>query len=178
MGELQAGEIQAVVSMAKNTERDAYATYSVPLIKSDMIYAATNDKPDISGAAGLKGWTIGAVAGSNSAQIANKTAKEAGEGTKVAEDSDSDSIIKKVSAGRYGDKGAIIMNEDVLAYLTKKNSVNNLKKILVAKSDLWGIYFSKKAVDQASIDKFNAAIEQLKKNGELEKIIKKYNIKN
>lgn len=175
---LESGEHNAVLSLLKNPERDAFANFSPSIIKMDNIYVTTNDKPSISSVAELKGWNIGAVASTASFKIASAHAKEAGDGTKVTEDADNETVVKKIASGRYGDKGAIIINEAVLAFLTKKNSITNLKKLFVAKSDDYGIYFSKKSVDQASFDKFSAAIEQIKKNGELAKILNKYNVKN
>jgi ABC-type amino acid transport substrate-binding protein len=174
---LENGEIHGVISLLKNAERDGFANISPTVIKSDMIYVTASDKAKAGSVAELKGWTIGAVASSSSAKIATANAKEAGEGAKVVEDSDNDTVVKKLANNRYGDKGAAIINEDVLTFLSKKNAVSNIKKMFVAKSDDFGIYFSKKTVDKADLEKFSSALEQLKKNGEINKILKKYNFK-
>lgn len=174
---LKSGELQGAISMVKNADRDSFATFLRPLIQSDMILASTYDKKLINSVQELKGWSIGAVAGSNSAQRAALLVKEAGGGARLIEDNSSDILVMKASNGRYGDKGAIIINENILAYLAKKNSIKNLKQLYVAYSDQWGIYLSNKSATKADIDRFNSAIEKIKKNGELEKIIKKHHLK-
>ena len=142
-----------------------------------MIYINNVSKPSISTPAELKGWTVGAFAASTSAKIAKKDTDAAGGGAKTEEENNNETVLKKIANDRYGDKGAIIMNEDVFAYLSKKESITNLKKLFPAKSDDFGMYFSKKSVDQASIDKFVAALDQLKKSGELNKILTKHGFK-
>jgi polar amino acid transport system substrate-binding protein len=173
---LETGEANGVVALLKNTDRDAIAIFSEPLIKSDMVYASLKTTADVKSTNEFKGWTLAAVAGSASAKIALAVTKE-NEGSKLVEDSDNDTVIKKMSAGRYGEKSAIIINEDVMSYLSKKNSISNLKKLFTAKSDEFGIYFSKKSMDQASIDKLNNAFSELKKNGDLAKILTKFGLK-
>ena len=173
---LESGEIHGVVALLKNAERDSFANFSPPLIKSDMILVTAG--PEIAkNVSELKGWTIGAVLSSTSAKLAAAAAAEAGGGAKVIEDSDNDTIVKKVSANRFGDKGAIIINEAVLGYVSKKNSVSNLKTMFTVKSDDFGIYFSKKSVDDATLKKFVSALEQMKTSGAMKKILDKYGFK-
>lgn len=178
MTSLEAGEINGVMALLKNPDRDGFGNFVPGLIKSDTIYITSNDKPSIKSVAELKGWSVGAVSLSSSLKIATKDVKDAGGDAKVVEDANNETIMKKLSAGRYGDKGAIVMCEDVFNYLTKKLNVTNLKPLFSAKSDNFGMYLSKKSVDQPSQDKFTAAIEELRKNGELKKILTKYNFKN
>ncbi|MBY0414544.1 MAG: transporter substrate-binding domain-containing protein, partial [Bdellovibrionales bacterium] len=157
MSSLESGEVHGVISLLKNAERDAFANFSPTIIKSDMIYATVNDKATPGSVAELKGWTLGAVASSSSAKTAAADAKVAGEGAKVVEESDNDTVVKKLANGRYGEKGAVIINEDVLTFLSKKHAATNIKKMFVAKSDDFGIYFSKKTVVKADLDKFSLA---------------------
>lgn len=174
---IESGEIHGVVALLKNAERDGFARFSPPIIKSDMILVTAG--PVIAkNVSELKGWTIGAVTSSSSAKLASAAAAEAGDGAKVIEDSDNDTIVKKVSNNRYGDKGAIIINEDVLRYVSKKNNVSNLKPMFTVKSDDFGIYFSKKSVDDATLKKFSDALEQMKSSGAMKKILAKYEFKN
>ena len=175
---LESGELQGVTSLLKNSDRDGFGNFVPGLIKSDTFYITTSDKPDFKTVAELKGWTIGAVKGASSTKIAGTDMKNIGGDGKVVEDDNNETMLKKLSGGRYGDKGAGIINEDVFSYLTKKLGITNLKKLFSAKSDDFGMYLSKKSVDQGTHDKLIAAIEELKKNGEYKKILTKYHFQN
>ena len=174
---LETGEAHGVMALNKIPERDVFANFSNNIITSSMSYMTTIDKPSIANVSELKGWTIGAVAGSTSSKVAIRDTAQAAGGANVVEDANNDTVLKKITNGRYGDKGGIIMNEDVFNYLAKKNSIANVKKLFIGKTDQFGIYFSKKSVDQPTVDKFNKAFGDLKKSGELKKILNKYSFK-
>ena len=175
---LETGEAHGVVALLSNPDRDSYATFMGDMIKSDMVYFTANDKAELKNVADLKGFTIGAVTASSSQKIATKDAKEAGGDTKVIEDANNETLLKKLANGRYGDKGVILMNEDVMNFISKKEGIKNIKKLFTGKSDTFGIYFSKKSVDQTTYVKFKTAFDQLKSSGELKKILQKYHFAN
>lgn len=174
---IETGEIHGVVALLKNAERDGFARFSPSIVQSSMILVTAGSQM-AKNVAELKGWTIGAVASSSSSKMATAAAAEAGGGAKVVEDSDNDTVVKKLAGNRYGDKGAIIINEDVLSYVSKKNDIKNLKPMFTMKTDDFGIYFSKKSVDDATLKKFTDALEQMKASGAVKKILAKYEFKN
>ena len=172
---LTQGEIHGIVSVLKTAERDAVGNFVSDIIKSDIIYIAESSRPNIANASELAGYTIGAVKAAASAKLANKDAQAAGGGANVVEDMNNDTVLKKIAAGRYGDKGVAVINEDLAKFLANKNNIKNFKKLFAAKSDNYGVYFSKKSIDDKTLEKFTKALEELKKNGEIKKITTKYN---
>lgn len=175
--ELKQGNILAATLLIRTEERDQFGLYSLPIIKSEFSYLSTSDKPVLRNITELQGWTVAGLSSSSMFKEIKQSLKKAGVNTFFIDEPDLETMIIKLSKLRYGNKGAIATNEDVMNYLAKKNSIMNIKRVLHIKSDYFGIYFSKKSADPKTLQKFNNAIIQLKKSGELKKILMKYNMK-
>jgi polar amino acid transport system substrate-binding protein len=174
---LEDGSTDGVMSLLKNPDREAYSVISTPIISSNMSYFGVKGKfKNIKKLEELKGSTVGAVQTSTAEKIALVHKEELKDFTVVGE-TGLPIVMSKLAAGRYGDKGLAISNEDVFKTAAKKEKITNLEEVFVAKTDGFGVAFSKKAVDQAFIDKFNATIEKMKKSGELKKILKPFGLK-
>lgn len=175
--EIKRGNVLAATLLIKTEERDQFGFFSLPIIKTEFSYLSTSDKPVLRNITELQGWTVAGLASSSMFKQVKQSLQKAGINAVVIDEDDLETMIIKLSKLRYGNKGTIATNEDVMNYLAKKNSIVNIKRILPIKSDYFGIYFSKKSADPKTIQKFNNAIIELKKNGELKRILMKYNMK-
>jgi polar amino acid transport system substrate-binding protein len=174
---LQEGTAVGMLSLVKNPDRESYATLSDPIIMSNMsFFAVKGTFSKITKIEDMKGATVGAVSSSSAAKIADKFKDQVKEATIVYE-TGLPILINKLSAGRYGAKGLVVSNADVFHHLAKRERVTNVEPVFVAETNGFGVAFSKKATDQAFIDKFNKAISEMKKSGQIKKLLKRYDLK-
>lgn len=173
---LEAGTIHGVMSLVQSDTRDKFATFSDPIIYSDLIYASTINSPVLTSEKDLNGYRVGAVLGSASSAMAEQQLKNVGGKGVVEIEVNPNIMVKKISSGKYGEKGAIAGSEDVISYYSKLNGLPPLIRIFTLRKDAFGVYFSKKVVSQKSIDNFNSAIKQLREQNKIQPILKKYNI--
>ncbi len=173
---LEMGRIHGVMSLVQSDSRDKFGTLSDPIIYSDLIYASVKTSPILKSKKELNGYRVGVVLGSASSVMVEEQLKEVGGKGVVEIEVNPDIMVKKISSGKYGQKGAIAGSEDVINYYVKKNALPKLKRIFTLKKDAFGIYFSKKNVDQKTIDRFNVAIKQLRDEGKIQPILKKYDV--
>jgi ABC-type amino acid transport substrate-binding protein len=169
------GEIDGVLSLIPNPDRAAYLNQSMTLIGSPVVYIAQKGKPKLSDASQLEGWTIAGVRASSSLKMAQKLKDKVKNITFVEEDNNED-LVKKTALGRYGDKGAATGSEDVLMYFAKKNNTP-VDTILSLEVQDWTVGFSKKKMDEATTKQFNDTLAEMKKSGELQKILAPYSLK-
>lgn len=174
---LEDGSTDGVLSLIPNSDREAFATLSVPIIRSNISYFAVKGTfKKIKKLEDLNGATVGALAASSAEKIA-LTHKEQIKDLKVENESELPTVVNKLTAGRYGAKGLAISNEDVFTTLFKKLNIDTLEVVYVASVDGFSVAFSKKASDPSFIRKFNANILEMKKTGELENLLKPYGLK-
>jgi len=174
---LEDGSTDGVLSLIPNSDREAYTTLSVPIIRSNISYFAVKGTfKKIKKLENLNGATVGALAASSAEKIA-LTHKEQIKDLKVESEFELPTVVNKLTAGRYGAKGLAISNEDVFTTLFKKLNIDNLEVVYVAKTYGFSVAFSKKASDPSFIRKFNANILKMKKTGELENLLKPFGLK-
>ncbi|MBC7714885.1 MAG: transporter substrate-binding domain-containing protein [Rhizobacter sp.] len=176
MGMLEKGTVDGVLSLIKNSDRESYSTLSVTIIKSNIcLHARKGTFSKIVNATELNGTLIGATSTSSAAKIAEQI-KASGKNIYIEYEVGLETIIKKLSAGRYGDRGLGIANEDVAASFMKGEKIKNVTSVYVAETGHFGVLFSKKNVDEKFIEKFNKTVVLMKKSGEVAKLLKPYGL--
>ena len=173
---LEMGRIHGVMSLVQSNSRDKFGILSDPIIYSDLIYASVKKSPVLKTKKELNGYRVGVALGSASSVMVEEQLKEVGGKGVVEIEVNPDIMVKKVSSGKYGAKGAIAGSEDVINFYVRKNDLPPLKRIFTLKKDAFGIYFSKKNVDKKTIDRFNLAIKQLREQGKIQPILRKYDV--
>lgn len=171
---LEQGEIHGMLSLVKSSDRDAYATFFPILKKINMVFITSDKAQTTSQISDLKDWTVGTIGESNTYYILTTALKEEKIKINIVGDQDAVTLINKLQNGRYGDRGGIILNEDVFNFHVKRFSINGYRKQFVLKSDELGIYFSRHNVDAELLSRFNMAFEQLKQSGQLKTILDKH----
>lgn len=173
---LQDGSADAVMSLIPNAERAAFARFSPVLVVNHLSYfgiqgqATPHNKLQ-----DLRGWTVAAVRGSASLQLARQHQQLVGDQI-VVEEVNNETLVKKLQAGRYGEQGAIFGGEAVLTYEADKIHLA-LEPVLRTEAQHFVTAFSRKSMDAPTFDALYKALEALKKNGEVKRILKPYGLK-
>lgn len=173
---LEDGEVDGGLSLIATPEREAYLVFTPTVIVSHLAYLGQKGKSSkMESIQDLSGWTVGVVRGSSSSKIAMKH-KDQVKSLSLQEDKDNEAMVKKFIKGRFGNKSAIFGSEDVLKYFGKKIKVE-LEPILVMDGQAFKAAFSKKRADIEVVETFRKTLEEMKKSGEIKKILDKYSLK-
>lgn len=173
---LEDGTTDGVMSLIPNAERAAYANFSPTIVVSNLGYFGVKGKTKkASSLKDLEGWTVGAVRASSSLKMAIENQKQA-KSMGIVEEVNNETLIKKLQAARYGEKGAIIGGDAVLEFEAKKV---NLDLELVLNGDAQGFTtaFSKKSVDAQTFAELTKTIDSMKKSGEVKAILEKFSLR-
>lgn len=166
----KSGEADAIFSMLKNAEREAFLSFpSVPLYVGKTVFFTMNSFNDpVNSFADLKGKTVGVVNGNSYGEAFDKATGFTKDGV-----ADQDTLIKKLLAGR---NQLIVMTEEVGWYTIKQQGGKDAKALPFAVSkDNYYIGISKKSANGKELtEKLSKALADLEKAGELAKIRKKY----
>ncbi len=168
-------EIDGALAFASTPEREKSATFSSPVILSSVAYFGTVKTPKITQLSDLAGWNVAAVRGSATGSLAIKHKVEVPT-MQLVDEVNTETLIKKLIGGRYGDKGVIIGAQDVLEYYAEKLASPIEVRMSLADNNL-EFAFSKKSMDATQLASFNTVIERLKKDGTAAKTLAKYKVK-
>lgn len=172
---LEEGVTDGVLSLIKNPDREKYSVLSVTMIKSSMSLHALKGAYKLPlKLSELKGATIGVTSSSSAAKLVEGLKQQLGDLNIVYEVSLANAI-KKLSAQRYGPKGLAMANEDVTTGFLGREKIKNIESVYDLETGRFGVAFSKK-IDQKFIVEFNKAVLEMKKNGEIKKILKPYGL--
>ena len=165
--------IHGALMLVKTPARDAVGIISTFLVQTDFSYIGHNKSAPLKSVNELKDWTISALVNSSTIPLIQKDLDIAGGGRIVQEDS-TETIVKNLVEGRYGENAAAVASEQVLFFWADQYNYSNLMKIWPLKTDNFGIYFSKTSTNQKTYEKFNNALLKLKRSGKIKKILAKY----
>jgi len=172
---LEEGNIDGVLSLIPNPERQVYAYFSPAIIVTDMSYLGVKGASKVSTIKELAGWNIGAVRSSSSLKMAKKHNAEV-KTLIINEEVDNETMVKKLGGGRYGKQGAIIGAEGVLGYLAKKNNIE-IEPVLKLEPQEFMVAYSKKKISENELETLKTTVEKLKKDGTLKSILDKYGLR-
>lgn len=174
--EIELGQTDAMMGLVKNPEREIFAMFAPALANSDKSYFGLkrkvrllNSKKDLDSA------TVVVVRESSSAKLA-QLHKAQFPSLFISEQSDNSTILRMISAGRFGDKALILGNRDVIRYLIKKEGYQKIVELLPVENEDYSIAFSKKKVSSALFEKFNTALNEVKHGKAIKAIFQKYGV--
>ncbi len=172
---LREGHIDGVMSLIPNAERGAFARFSPTVVATNMSYFGARGKvKKIDSRADLDGWKVGAVRASTSWKLATQDQKLV-TNMSLVEEVNNETLVKKLQAGRYGEKGAVLGSEAVLAFEAKKIGLE-LELVLRGETQGFTVAFSKKKGDAQTFADFSATLDAMKRSGELKSILTKYSL--
>lgn len=168
------GEVDGIYAIARIPEREEYFYVSRPIIESAygvFVHEASALKYRVP--ADLDGYTVGAYGPSAASKALDGVAQVVPTLTMVVE-VDNTTLLRKLSARRYGERGAAIANVDVGNRLITQEHIAGLKVAGIVSKTEYSIGLSRKKVSPQLAQQFDAALDGLIKAGKLREIAARY----
>lgn len=166
--QVQAGQLDGMIAgMTITEDRKKAFDFSTPYFDSGIVMAVSKTNKSVKEYSDLKGKTVGAKVGSESADFIQKNKDKYGYKVKLIDTSDT--LYQMVQSGNLD---AVFDDYPVIGYAIKQGQP--LK--MVTQKEKGGSYgFAvKKGQNQELLEKFNVGLKKLKTNGEYQKIVNKY----
>lgn len=166
----ESGEIDGVWGVIKTPEREKTFTLSNPVWSSNLSFMGIKGVTvPVIKVENLSGFTVAGVRGSSSLKRAEEI-KEKISDMKIIEANSYPEAFKSLFANSFGPKAVVATYEDVGNYIARKDNFANLVTIYEIEKVQFRVGFSKKA-DSKIVDAFNKTVEELRRSGELKKIL-------
>ncbi|MGF6951728.1 glutamine transport system substrate-binding protein [Neobacillus sp. B4I6] len=166
---MQANQLDvAIAGMSITDERKKIVDFSTPYFDAGLTVIVKNDNSNIKSADDLKGKTVAVKKGTTGAKYAQDNAAKLG--IKVVQFNDSPAMFQEVA---NGNADALIEDYPVISYAIAQKDLG--LKIVGDRlnGDQYGIAVLK-GQNQDLLKKINKGIEELKKDGTYDKIVKSY----
>lgn len=170
------GNVNGIFSIAKRPEREEWAYFSLPLVSTGYGFFVQEDNQlNYNTPTDLEGYTIGVYSPSSTSKTLEGIASLI-EDTTIVLEVKNETALKKLSVGRYGDKGAVFINKDVGNYLIKILGIKGLRYSGNQSEILYHVGFSKVSNPGNFVLTFNDHLIKLYNEGKLKEILKKYDM--
>ncbi len=171
------GLVDGIFVLARNAERERDFYFSDPLIQSAYaVFTRQSSTLRYSQPNHLDNWTVAAYGPSGTSLVAEELAKLAAH-MRVEIEVDNQSVLRKLAAGRYGERGAAVLNRDVGNYLIAIDGIGGLRVAGEIKRIDYAIGLSRKRLSAAQAEQFNAALRELQRHGKIKAIADKYGLR-
>lgn len=171
------GDADGILVIQRLPEREQAFYIIDPIVRSSYVVFAPERAPlKYAAPIDLEGYTVGVYGPSASSQTAEEIAKSAPTMRMVLE-VDNATVLRKLSAQRYGEQGAAVMNHEVGKYLIKQDNITGLKVVGEIKKIEYCIGLSRKKLSGKQADRFHVALTELSRDGTLKAILEKYGMK-
>lgn len=171
------GDADGILVIQKLPEREKAFYLSEPIVRTSYaVFVHQNSTLSYSAPMDLEAYTVGVYGPSATSQAAEEIAKSAPAMSLVMEVSNL-TVLRKLSALRYGERSAAVMNLDVGNYLLKQENIADIKVAGEIKKIEYFIGLSRKKVSGKQAEQFHAALHELTRNGTIKAIIEKYGMK-
>jgi polar amino acid transport system substrate-binding protein len=171
------GEVDGIMLLVHTPEREKNFYFSEAVIQSSyalftrlatpLAYTSPKD---------LGGFTIAVYGPSGTSSAAEEIAKHVA-GLRMEIEVDNNAVLRKLSAGRYTEPAAAVLNRDVGLLMIAQQKITTLKIAGEIKRVDYAIGLSRKRVSQEQADRFNQALHELVKKGVVKAIADKYGLK-
>jgi polar amino acid transport system substrate-binding protein len=170
------GSVDGILVIQKMDDRaqNFYLTDAV-MYSSYGLYVRQDSALHDASAAHLAGYTVGAYGPSATSRAAAEMLKSV-PSARLELEIDNLTVLKKLSAQRYGEKGAAVVNVDVANYLIKQDGLTRLKMAGEIRQIAYMIGLSKSRISGPQAQRFRMTLRRLRDNGTLQKIAEKYGL--
>lgn len=174
--EIETGQDDGMMSVIKKSERENFALFTQPVTRSVKSYFGIKaNVGELKTLQDIHHTTVGVVRESSSSKLAHLHQEQVSSLT-ISEQNDNSTILRMIAANRFGYKGLILGNRDVIQYLIKKEAYTTIEELFPIESEQYCIAFSKKKVSLSLFEKFNTAFNELKQTKSLQAIYQKYGV--
>lgn len=173
--EVKEGQLDGVLALIPNPEREAYLYFSNPIVKAHTSYMAIHGKEHpIKNPKELSGWTILAVRSSSTGRFSKELAKQ-DPSIQIAEYVSYKSIVEELLKNPAQHQIVGVGAQDTLEFYAQNMGVV-LDVVYSLPMDLYTLGLSKKTIDSKTLQAINQTIDQMTQSGELEKILAPYHL--
>ena len=176
----KSGEADGIFSFLRAPEREQSFFFSEDIVESAYsFFAPTNSTFHYKKPQDLEGYTVALYGISSGTGIALQDLLPLVSNVTISTDIKNSTVLKKLAAGRYGNREKTIaaMNRDVGLHLIKTENIKGIKEVGDYRKISYGIGFSKNKVSEAQFKDFNEALKELIKEGQVSAILGKYGLK-
>lgn len=157
----------AIASLSVTPQRRQTVHFTYPYFSQGGLALLVKDNSPIQSAADLSGQKVGVPAGSTAAQYAA--------GLSTAKITAFFSSADMAAAFTRGELDAVIHDRPILDYMLRQGSLRGGRIATTLNSEEYAIAYSEKSKDAG--EKLGKALEELKNSGELDLLLKKWNIR-
>lgn len=172
----QEGKIQGLFSLGRNPDRERWLFFSPPVVQTAYgFFLQKTDPLEYQDLKSLAGYTVSTYGPSNLSRTLEQLIVDIPQGAAMIEVG-LNTALRKLSAGRYGDKASVYANKDVAQILVQDEGIDGVRYAGDERPLFYYIGFPKASMDRALAFKFNAKITEYTKSGRLAEILSKYGI--
>jgi polar amino acid transport system substrate-binding protein len=173
----EAGQADGIFVFVRTPEREKLFYFTEPILQTSYaIFARQSETLDYHKPQDIDGYTVAAYGPSGISAAAEELAKQLPR-LRVIIEVDNLSVLRKLSAGRYGNHGVALVNREAGKYLIEREHLPGLKTVGEVRKIDYVIGLSRKRLTPEQAEHFNGAIRQMIKNGEIAAIAERHGVK-
>jgi len=171
--DVSTGKLDGMFPVYPNPEVRENYFLTQPIVRTSYVFIVNQDSPwTYKGLESLEDKTI-AVYGPSSSATEAETMIKATKRSRVEIEVNRETMLLKLSRGRYGAEAVGLINGDVATKLLKRDGITNLKKAGDAMEISYRIAFSRKTMTEATARSFDAALSSMQASGTVKSILAK-----
>ena len=174
---VEVGAADGVMSMYPTPEREKIMHFSTGIVHSSLVYMASSKQKTapMKSIDELAGYTVIATRGSAPLVTVQEHAKTV-KNIKIVEEVGNPTAVRDITRNGYGPKALLIGTEETFRSIAKQQNVE-LDTIYTVNVKNFITGFSKSKFSEAEVKEWDKAIDALKKDGSMAKILVPYNLK-
>lgn len=173
LAQAQRGEVHGIFTIVDAPERRVYFHVSVPVIDARYtLFARAGDDFQLHRREQLIGRTLAAYGPSTTVLALDELVEGLDVRTEI--EADNRTVLRKLSAGRYGRNGLALVNESVALALMREEQIQGLQAAGTVKSFAYAFGLSRQRVSAAQARDFDRALNALCRSGQSAALIKPY----
>lgn len=171
---VKTGQANGMFVIGRNPEREGWLYFSLPVFRTEYGFFVRDDNPlQYKAITDVKGYTVGVFGPSNTSKTLEDIKGKLSGALDIDMTPDDVSALKKVSVDRIN---AVFSNRDVGHAKLRENGITNVRYAGAQETLEYYIGFSKAHTDAKVVERFNAALREMAKDGRLKKILDKYKL--
>jgi polar amino acid transport system substrate-binding protein len=176
--DVEHGLADGLFVVLRTPAREAKYYFSPPLISSSFGFFMRDSSPlNYSEPQDLAGWTLGVFGPSGSSHMISTLADTITPRPQVILEIDNLTVLKKLQAGRYGERGAAFMNVQVGRALISRHHLQGVAYAGELPTVAHHIGLSRQKLSPADAELFLGALREMMENGTVAQIARNYGMK-
>lgn len=170
------GEVEGIFTVVDAPERREHFYISRMLVGARYSLFTREQTPlEYRSPVDLNGYHIGVYGPSGTALMLESLLRQSDDATLEME-TDNPRALRKLAAGRYGERGAVLMNHDVALFLQLQEGITGLREAGTVKRIAYGIGLSPLRVSEAEFNAFDRTLGELQREGQVAAILKRHGL--